>query len=180
MKDLTSSDSYFEDFQVGDRYEHVRGRTVDNYDNYFITHVTMNTAQGHFNLDYMKSAMAGHFTERLVMGGATTSIVIGLTSEDMSENAFLDLAITDIKLKSPVYQGDTLYASSEVLELSDSIDRPDAGIVRYRFTGRKADGTEVVSGIRTILVKRRAYWSEHAVGGRAPAGKAGEKRHAEA
>jgi acyl dehydratase len=166
MKDLTCADSYFEDFQVGDRYEHVRGRTVDNYDNYFITHTTMNTAQGHFNLDYMKGILGGQFTERLVMGGATASIVIGLTSEDMSENAFLDLAITDLKLKSPVYQGDTLYATSEVLELADSIERPDAGIVRYRFTGRKADGTEVVSGIRTILVKRRAYWADRSVGAR--------------
>lgn len=165
MKDLTSADNYFEDFQVGDRYEHVRGRTVDNYDNYLITHTTMNTAQGHFNLDFMKDIHGGWFTERLVMGGATTSIVVGLTSEDMSENAFLDLAITDLKLKSPVYQGDTLYATSEVLEIADSIERPDAGIVRYRFTGRKADGTEVVSGIRTILVKRRSYWAAQTAAG---------------
>ncbi len=174
MKDLTSSDSYFEDFQVGDRYEHPRGRTVDNYDNCIVTHLTMNTAQGHFNLDYMKGAMGGQFPERLVMGGATTAIVIGLTSEDMSENAFLDLAITDIRLKSPVYAGDTLYAASEVLELCDSNERPDAGVVRYRFTGRKADGTEVVSGVRTILVKRRACWADrpHAAhaGAREPAG----------
>lgn len=165
MKDLTSADNYFENFQVGDRYEHVRGRTVDNYDNYVITHTTMNTAQGHFNLDYMKGALGGRFTERLVMGGATISIVIGLTSEDMSENALVDLAISDIKLKNPVYQGDTLYATSEVLECADSIERPDAGIVRYRFTGRKSDGTEVVSGIRTILVKRRSYWAARTAAG---------------
>lgn len=157
---FTSNDNYFEDFRVGDVYEHPRGRTVSNVDNLWITHLTLNTAQAHFNLDYMQDMMGGIFRERLVMGAVTVAVVIGLTSEDMSENAFTDLGLNAIRLSNPVYKDDTLYASSEVLEVRDSEERRDAGLVTYRFTGRKTDGAVVVQGERRLLVKRRAYWAE--------------------
>lgn len=154
----TSAHNYFEDLEVGCCFEHTRGRTVSNEDNVFITHLTLNTAQAHFNLDYMKTMMDGSFDERLVMGGVTTSIVIGMTSQDISENALRDLGLDKIRLKSPVYKDDTLYARSEILETSESVERPDAGMVRYRFTGFKAGGQVVVEGERSILVKRRSHW----------------------
>jgi len=157
---LTSAGSYFEDFQIGDVYEHPRGRTVTNLDNYLVTHMTMNTAQAHFNLEYARRMLGGHFAERLVVGPCTIAIVVGLTSEDMSENAFADLGLTAIRLPNPVFAGDTLYARSEVLEIRDAAERPDAGVVRYRFTGWKDGGTVVVEGERTVLVKRRAHWSK--------------------
>lgn len=155
----TSDDSYWEDFVVGDVYEHVRGRTVSNEDNLAISHLTLNTAQGHFNLDYMRDVMDGIFEERLVMGAVNLAIIIGLTSEDMSENAIAEIGMTQIRLTNPVYREDTLYARSEVVELADS-DREDAGALTYRFTGRKADGTVIATGLRTVLVKRRSHWAE--------------------
>jgi acyl dehydratase len=156
---ITGSGNYFEDFRVGDVYEHVRGRTVTHMDNYLVTHMSMNTAQAHFNLPYAREMLGGHFPERLVVGPCTIAIVIGLTSEDMSENAFLDLGLTGIRLPHPVFAGDTLHARSEVLEVSDGAARPDAGVVRYRFTGVKDGGVVVVEGERTILVKKRAAWA---------------------
>ncbi|WP_433622137.1 MaoC family dehydratase [Nocardia sp. CA-120079] len=156
---ITSSDNYFEDFRVGAIYDHPRARTIDNADNLWITHLTLNTAQVHFNLDYRQQMMGGIFAERLVMGAVTLALVVGLTSEDMSENAFMDLGMDEIKLSTPVYRDDTLYASSEVLEVRDSEERPDAGIVAYRFTGRNSDGAVVVQGKRTLLVKRRSHWA---------------------
>lgn len=155
----TSPDSYWEDFRVGDVYQHVRGRTVSNEDNLAITHLTLNTAQGHFNLDYMSGLMDGVFSERLVMGAVNLAIIVGLTSEDMSENAMAEVGMTEIRLKNPVYREDTLYATSEVVDVSDS-DREDTGLMTYRFTGRKADGTEVATGLRTVLLKRRRHWAE--------------------
>jgi acyl dehydratase len=156
---ITGTGNYFEDFQVGDVFEHVRGRTVTDMDNYLVTHMTMNTAQAHFNLPYARQMMGGTFPERLVVGPCTIAIVVGLTSEDMSENAFMDLGMTGIRLPNPVFAGDTLHAQSEVLEVRAS-DRPDAGMVRYRFTGWKDGGTPVVEGERTILVKTRASWAK--------------------
>jgi itaconyl-CoA hydratase len=156
---VTGTGNYFEDFAIGEVIEHVRGRTVTDFDNYWVTHMSMNTAQAHFNLDYARRMMGGAFSERLVVGPASIAIVVGLTSEDMSENAFMDLGLTGIKLPNPVYAGDTLYAKSEVLETRQSDDRADAGIVRYRFTGWKSDGKTVVEGERTLLVKKRASWA---------------------
>lgn len=156
---ITSPDSYFEGFHVGDVFEHDRGRTVTHNDNYTITHLSMNTAQPHFNLEYAKTLMDGQFPERLIAGPCTIAIVVGLTSEDMSENALLDVAMTGIKLPNPVFAGDTLYASSEVLELRDA-DRPDVGLMRYRFTGRNGAGKTVALGERTVLVRRRPQPTE--------------------
>jgi len=157
---LTGAESYFEDFTPGDVYEHSRGRTVTEMDNVLITHLTMNTASPHFNLHMMQGFMGGEFPERLVMGGYTIGLVVGLTSEDISENAVADLGYTNIRLKAPVFHGDTLYAESEILRLEESPVRPDCGVVHYRFRGRNQQGVEVVEGERTILVKKRAFWTE--------------------
>jgi itaconyl-CoA hydratase len=156
----TGKNNYFEDFTVGDVYEHVRGRTVTHFDNYTITHMSMNTAQPHFNVEYSQKLMDGAFPERLVAGPCTIALVIGLTTEDMTENAFMDMGLTALKLPGPVFAGDTLYAKSEVLEVRDSPDRQDAGVMRYRFTGRKGDGKVVAEGERIVLVKKRSHWAK--------------------
>ncbi|MFC0220136.1 MaoC family dehydratase [Pseudochelatococcus lubricantis] len=156
---VTGRNNYFESFSVGQVYDHARGRTVTNWDNYAMCHMSMNTASAHFDLVASTTAMDGRFRERLVLGPCTLTIVIGLTTEDMSENAFMDIAVTGIRLKGPVFQGDTLYARSEVLALSDA-SRPDAGLMRYRFTGSNQDGIEVATGERTVMIKRAAFWAE--------------------
>ena len=72
---LTGHDNYFEDFNLGDVYEHARGKTVGEIDNVLITNLVMNTAQGHFNEHLMASNPIGH---RITFGGVTASLVIGL------------------------------------------------------------------------------------------------------
>lgn len=156
---ITGRDTYFEAFQVGQVYDHARGRTITNWDNYALTHMSMNTASAHFDLLLSTSAMDGRFKERIVAGPCTLSIVIGLTTEDMSENAFMDVGLDKIRLHAPVFQGDTLYARSEVLDLRQA-DREDAGLMRYRFTGRNQHGTDIASGERTVLVKRASHWAD--------------------
>lgn len=157
----TSTDSYFEDFVVGTTYEHVRARTVSNVDNLWITHASLNTAQAHFNLDHMSGMLDGMYRERLVMGAVTLAIVLGLTSEDMIENAVAELGVTDIKIPNPVYRGDTLYATSTVADMRPADDgRADVGVLVYAFEGHKTDGTRVVQGTREALIKRRSHWSD--------------------
>jgi acyl dehydratase len=156
---ITGTGNYFEDFKVGDVYEHPRARTVTNFDNYAVTHLSLNTAQAHFDLDYSRKALDGRFRERIVVGPCTIALVVGMTSEDMSENAFMDLGYTAIRLPSPVFAGDTLYAKSEVLELRDDEPSGDAGVMRYRFTGFNSEGKMVAEGERTVLLKKRAAWA---------------------
>lgn len=157
MAKLTGSGNYYEDFVVGDVYEHCRGRTVEQYDNYMVTHMSLNTAQAHFNLPYSQALLDGTFPERLVVGLCTLGIVVGLTSEDMSENAVAEVGMDAIRIPAPVFVQDTLYARSEVLELRDNADRPNTGFMRYRFTGTNQRGQKVIEGERTVLLKKLAF-----------------------
>lgn len=152
---LTGRDNYFENFTVGDVFEHARGKTVTEMDNVLLTHLVMNTAQGHFNEDRMRET---EFGQRIVFGGITTSMVIGLASQDTAENALAELGLDDIRFPNPVFHGDTLYAFSEVLATDDA-DRDDAGIVTFRHWGGNDRGQTVFDGTRRVLLKRAEQWS---------------------
>jgi acyl dehydratase len=148
---LTGSHNYFEDFMPGLVIRHSRGKTVEALENQFITNLVMNTADGHFNEHLMKQTPFG---TRIVFGGVTASIVIGLAAQDTAENALAELSITGLRLKHPVVHGDTLYAFSEVLDRQDS-DRGDAGIVRFRHLGFNQDDEVVFEAERRVLMRRR-------------------------
>src|SRR3546814_15693673 len=83
---LTSPDNYFEDFAPGQKMRHARGKTIGENETVILAHLTMNTAQGHFN---SHDAAASKFGRRITYGGVTASIVVGLASEDPSENALM-------------------------------------------------------------------------------------------
>jgi len=153
---LTGNDNYFEDFEVGAHYEHARGKTVTEMDGVLITNMVMNTAQGHFNEDQMARGPMG---QRIVFGGVTASMVVGLAMQDTGEQALAELAMTGIRFRTPVHHGDTLYAFTEVVDKRDS-DREDAGIVRFKHTGINQERKVVFEGERTVLVKRRSHWAE--------------------
>ncbi len=154
LRTLTGENNYFEDFQVGDVYAHARGKTVTEMDNVLITNLVLNTAQGHFNEHRMQSTPFGR---RIVFGGVTAALVVGLAMEDTGENALAELGLDRVRFVKPVFHGDTLYAYSQVLEKADS-DRPDAGIVRFKHWGLNQNGEVVFEAERTVLVKRRSHW----------------------
>ncbi len=153
LNSVTGKSNFFEDFEVGDVIIHPRGRTVTEMDNVMFTLLTMNTASIHFNEDMMKKGK-GIFPERVVYGGLVSSIVVGLTSEDISENAIADLGYYNAVHKNPVFHGDTLYAESYVLDKKDS-DRPDAGIIKFKVVGKNQKGEIVVEIEREVLVRKR-------------------------
>ena len=143
---------YFEDFDVGDVYEHPWGRTVTDADNVWFTNLTMNTNPVHFDYAY---AAKTEFGRPLVNSALTLALVTGQSVIDVSENAFANLGWDKVTLPAPVFVGDTLYAETEVLETRPSRSRPNVGIVRVRTRGYKQDGTVVIEFERTVLVYRR-------------------------
>jgi itaconyl-CoA hydratase len=145
---------YYEDFAVGDVYQHWPGRTISEADNTWFTLLTMNTNPVHFDAEY---AAKGEFERILVNSCLTLSIVTGMSVRDLSQNAIANLGWNDIRLPAPVFVGNTLYAESEILAKRESASRPNAGIVTARTTGRKADGTVVMTYERTFLVPKRAH-----------------------
>ncbi len=142
----------YEDFAVGEVYEHWPGRTINETDNTWFTLLTMNTHPVHFDVEMAKGS---EFGQLLVNSCLTLSIVAGMSVRDTSQRAIANLGWTDIKLPAPVFVGDTLYASSQILEKRESKSRPGQGIVTFTTTGRKQDGTVVMTYTRTILVPKR-------------------------
>ncbi len=160
---LTGSNNYFEDFEVGQLYRHQRGRTVTAQGNTYFTHTTMNTGSAHFDKHLMRTYLGGKFPERRVNGGFTISLVVGLTTQDIAENAIAEIGFDRIRSHRAVHPDDTLYASSEILRLEDCPDRADAGILHYKFEGYNQNDELVLEGERTILLKKRAHWSDAVV-----------------
>jgi itaconyl-CoA hydratase len=102
---------FFEGFVVGDVYQHPLGRTITEADNTWLTLLSMNTNQNHFN-----AHLAGQnpLTQGRVIvdSGLTITVVLGISVLDMSQNAIAKLEMTDVRLTHPLYVGDTLYAES--------------------------------------------------------------------
>ena len=114
--DLTGKDNYFEDFVVGAVTRHARGKTIEAAEHVILTNLVMNSAQGHFNEE---AAKATPFGRRMTFGGYTAALVIGLSSQDTSENALAELSLHKIRFGAPVFAGDTIIAFTEVLSVSD-------------------------------------------------------------
>lgn len=146
---------FFEDYAVGDLYQHPFGRTITDVDNTWITNLTLNTNQNHFNIHFAgQNPITGGRV--IVNSGLTVALVLGLSVIDMSQNAVANLAFTDIKLSHPIYVGDTMYAESLCTGLRESRSRPDLGIVSMITRGLNQDGEEIVTWKRSVMVAKRS------------------------
>ena len=146
----------FEDFEQGDIFEHPLGRTITQADNIWFTLLTVNTNPIHYDEAY---AARTEFKKPLVDSTFTLALITGLSVSDVSLNA-INLGWDEVRLPAPVFEGDTLYAQSEVIEARPSASRPTMGIVKLRTTGVNQEGVKVIEFFRTIMVYRRGHTPE--------------------
>lgn len=144
----------YEDFAVGDVYLHPLGRTVTQVDNIWFTLLTLNTNPIHFDSAY---AARGEFGRPLVNSTFTLALVTGQSVADLSQNAMANLGWDEVRLPAPVFEGDTIYARSEVLETRESRSRANVGIVRVKTVGVNQDGVTVIEFKRTFMVYKRGH-----------------------
>lgn len=144
----------YEDFAVGDVYEHPLGRTILDADNTWFTLLTQNTNPIHFDAAWSAQT---EFGKPLVNSCLTLALVTGQSVTDVSQNVVANLGWDEVRLTHPVYAGDTIYSRSEVVETRASGSRPHAGIVKVRTTGFNQDGTVVIEFLRTVMVYRRGH-----------------------
>lgn len=143
---------FYEDFEIGDVYRSRFGKTVTRTDNQWFTLLTLNTNQVHFNEVYAERT---RFGQPLVNSTFTLALVTGMSVPDTSENATANLSWTDISMPNPVFEGDTLWAESEVLDKRESGSRPQVGIVSVRTRGVNQRREVVIEFRRTFMVYRR-------------------------
>lgn len=152
---------YFEDFHIGDIYEHRPAKTVTEYDNHLFTLMTMNTHPMHFDAEFAK---ASEFKRNLVVSPYTLALLIGMSVTDCSQKAIANLGMDEVKFTAPVFAGDTIYGESEVLEKRESNSRPGQGIVSIVTRGFNQDGVMVCTFKRNMLIPSAGHAVEDIVG----------------
>ena len=145
---------HYDDFEVGDVFEHRPGRTLTEVDNIWQSLLNFNTHPLHIDDEFGAKT---EFKRPLVSSLVTLSIVGGMSLNSTSARCVANLGWENIKLLSPVFVGDTIYAESEIMAKRLSKKRPHQGIVTFETRGLKADGTVFLTYRRSALIPCRGH-----------------------
>lgn len=140
---------YFDDFKIGDVFEHRPGRTITATDNTWASLIAMNQHPIHIDKNY---ASRTEFKKILVSSLVTFCIVNGMTVSTISAKAIANLGWDNVRLTAPVFINDTLYAETQVLEMRTSKSRKNQGIVKVKTVGYNQNKQIVISFERSFLV----------------------------
>jgi len=144
---------HFDEWQVGDRIDHEIRRTVTETDNLLFSVMTHNPQPLHIDAE---AAKASEFGQVLVNGTFTFALMVGLSVGDTTLGTLVaNLGYDKLVMPAPVFIGDTMRATSEVVELKPSKSRPGAGIVTFRHDLLNQRGEVVCSCLRSALLKRK-------------------------
>src|SRR6058998_2147734 len=152
---------YLEEFEVGDVYKHWPAKTVTEADDHLFCLLTMNHHPLHLNDVY---AAKSQQQRNVVVGTYVYSLALGLSVSDVSGKAIANLATEELSHPAPVFHGDTLFAETEVLEVTPSRSKPDRGVVKVHTRVYKQDGTLVAEFKRLVLVPRKEAGATKAEG----------------
>ncbi len=144
---------YYEDFEVGQTFDHPIRRTITETDNVLITTMTHNPASLHLDAEYMKKTPFG---KPLVNSCLTLGLMVGISVNDTTHGTTVaNLGWDEVRFPAPLFCGDTIRVETEVLELRDSKSRPDNGIVVFAHRAYNQDEKLVGECRRSALMLRR-------------------------
>lgn len=144
---------YYDDLEVGMQMQHTLGRTITEMDNVLFSTLTMNPQPLHLNEDF---ASKTQFGQRIVNGIFTMGVVVGITVGDLTDGTIIgNLGYENVKHPNPVFHGDTIYVSTEVLAMRPSKSKPDRGIVTLKHIATNQHGTVVCEVERSVLFLKR-------------------------
>ena len=144
---------WFEQFTVGQQFEHEIRRTLTEADNMWFSNATCNPAAVHIDAEYCKGT---EFGRPLVNSIFTLGLVIGLSVQDTTLGTTVaNLGMTDTRFPKPVFYGDTLRSVTVVKDIRESKSRPNAGIVTFMHTGLNQRNEEVCVCTRQALMLRK-------------------------
>jgi acyl dehydratase len=143
---------YLEDFTAGEVIKHWPGRTIREFDNTWFTLLTLNTNPLHFDEHFASQSPHGRC---LVNGTLVFALTVGMSVRDVSEAAIANLEYEKVLHLAPTFHGDTIYAESEILEVTPSQSKPDRGVVYLETRAVNQKGERVLSLRRRVLIPRR-------------------------
>ena len=144
---------YYEEFAVGQRFEHAVRRTVTETDNVLFSTLTMNPAAIHLDAEYARGTP---FRQPLVNSVFTLGLLTGLSVYDTTYGTTLgNLGWEEVRFPKPVFIGDTLRAVTTVVAVRESQSRPETGIVQFEHRAYNQRDEEVASCRRSALMMKR-------------------------
>jgi len=144
---------WFEDFSVGQLFDHPLRRTVTETDNLLMSTLTHNPAPLHLDAEFMKGSEYGRV---LVNSCFTLGLMVGISVNDTTQGtAIANLGWDEVRFPAPVFIGDTLRIVTEVLHLRKSNSRPGQGIVSFAHRAYNQNGVLVAHCRRASLQKMR-------------------------
>ena len=146
---------YFEDFAVGRTFAHRLTRTVTQMDNMLFSNMTLNPQPLHIDAHFC--ATETEWGRPLMNSLFTLGLMIGISVNDTTVGTTIaNLGMSDVRFPAPLFEGDTVRATTEVLAARESKSRPDAGLVEFLHRAYKQDGTLVAECRRTAFMRRRS------------------------
>jgi acyl dehydratase len=145
---------YFEEFKVGQVFDHAIRRTITETDNVIFSTMTHNSAPLHLDEEYCRNE--SEFGQRIVNSCLTLALMVGISVNDTTMGTTVaNLGWDEVRFPLPLFHGDTIHIRTEVLELRESRSRPDNGIVIFEH--RAFNQNDEVVGVckRSALMLRR-------------------------
>lgn len=143
---------YLEEFEKGQLFKHWPGKTITESDDHLFCLITMNHHPLHLDDNYAAQSQQGR---NVVVGSLVYSVALGMSVRDVSGKAIANLQTEGLRHTAPVFHGDTIYADSEVLDVTPSASKPDRGVVEVRTNVWNQDNVLVATFLRKVLVPRR-------------------------
>ena len=145
---------YFEEFHLGQVFDHQLRRTISEADNVFFSALTHNTAALHLDEEYCRNET--QYGQRVVNSCLTLGLMVGISVGDTTQGTTVaNLGWDEVRFPAPLYHGDTLRVESEVIELRDSRSRPDNGIVIFEHRAFNQHNELVANCKRSALMLRK-------------------------
>ena len=143
---------YFEDFAVGATMAHRLTRTVTQMDNMLFSNMTLNPQPLHIDRHFCEQET--EWGQPLMNSLFTLGLMIGIQVSDMTVGTTIaNLGMTDVKFPHPLFEGDTVHVSTEVLGKRESSSRPGAGIVEFLHRAYNQDDKLVAECKRSAFIR---------------------------
>ena len=145
---------YFEEFELGQVFDHAIRRTVTEMDNTLFSALTHNPQPLHIDRHFCETQT--EFGQPLMNSLFTLGLMIGISVNDTTLGTTIaNLGMSDVKFPGPLFQGDTVHVTTKVLSKRDSKSRPDAGILTFEHKAFKQDDSLVAACTRHALMRKK-------------------------
>ncbi|NQW70633.1 MAG: MaoC family dehydratase [Betaproteobacteria bacterium] len=149
---------FYDEFEVGDIYRHWPGKTITESEDHLYCMLTMASSPLHIDSHFAKTEMPQG--ENIVVGTYIYALLTGMSVVDISGKAIASLGVKELSHLLPVFHGDTIYASTEILNKRLSKSKINQGIITVKTSGTNQNSQVICTFERSFLVPLQGQHNE--------------------